>query len=559
MKKNRFLLISIIFISGLVSNVNSSENNITTFFDISFLSPIGGRCGSWTILMEQQLPKIGIGVKYHETVGMDKFSYRTFNYPVGETYAYIPTYENGGFDICFLGLDWDYDFNPSSWFDSISIPPNGNNICQFKNTTYDQILEEYLNSLTHEYQISKLKEIQKIIYEELPTISVFYCKMIYGISTNLTNIDPNLLYLNYHNPENWGDLTNDEIVYAIPIPIGQNSSYYIPSFNNFIFPLHYFDGLWMKAVYGTLFKRDQISHEYVTNLASDYTFNTERTCLTIDLRAGIKFSNGHPVLAEDIKYTYDLLKTEALQLSCYCHPYDTYIDSTDVVDNDTVIFNFTQPINYFLSVDLNNVFDLLNFGIIERSSVEPLISIHGYDIFDDFPFSANVSNALITSCGPFVLNKYDQIENEIELIPNQYWNGDEITIEKIKLIYVSGKDNAVNGLLSGSIDIIDYNYYPVLADFESSEDIVSLASDCLRSQEMIINLKHPILGTGELAPEGTKEAAKSIRKAISHSVPRQLLVEERLDNLGSAGVTCVPKGCFGFDDSLLPYEYNLTL
>ncbi len=72
-------------------------------------------------------------------------------------------------------------------------------------------------------------------------------------------------------------------------------------------------------------------------------------------------------------------------------------------------------------------------------------------------------------------------------------------------------------------------------------------------------MKHPIMGTGELTPFGTTEAAKNIRKAISHAIPRQQIVDEILECLGAPGITPIPDSCIGFDSSLKPYKYDLDL
>jgi len=76
---------------------------------------------------------------------------------------------------------------------------------------------------------------------------------------------------------------------------------------------------------------------------------------------------------------------------------------------------------------------------------------------------------------------------------------------------------------------------------------------------MAINLKHPIIGTGELTPAGTADAAKSIRKAISHAVPRDTIVTEILQGLGAPGVNPMPDASVGFDTTLEPYTYDLEL
>jgi peptide/nickel transport system substrate-binding protein len=279
--------------------------------------------------------------------------------------------------------------------------------------------------------------------------------------------------------------------------------------------------------------------------------------MTVDLRPAAKFSNGDFVTAEDIKFSYDLLKTPALQLLCYCNPYASYIDSLDVLDNDTIRFNFEYPVSYLLSSCVDNIFKLLSFGIVKKSIVEPLISSYGYGIFDEVPFTGNISDELLISCGPYKISNYE-LNFYVELVPNEYWYGEGPYLDKLSFKYLAGKDNAVAGLMEGRNDMMDKGYYPVQQDF-NPQGVEPFFSGAFNSEEMIINLKHPIIGTGELTPKGTPMAALNIRRAISHIIPRDTFVEEVFDGLAYPGVTPMPRDCVGFDSELEPYEYNITL
>ncbi|MHA1865971.1 MAG: hypothetical protein ACTSVB_10010 [Candidatus Heimdallarchaeaceae archaeon] len=107
--KIKFLIsISIILCFSFVSTYvpqSTSENPIPVFY-LNLLSPntIPER-NEWALLMEEQFPKIGIGIAYHESTSWSNILPRTFSYPVGEEgyYDHIPTYEEGGYDIFFVG------------------------------------------------------------------------------------------------------------------------------------------------------------------------------------------------------------------------------------------------------------------------------------------------------------------------------------------------------------------------------------------------------------------------------------------------------------------------
>ncbi|MHA1222760.1 MAG: ABC transporter substrate-binding protein, partial [Candidatus Heimdallarchaeaceae archaeon] len=58
---------------------------------------------------------------------------------------------------------------------------------------------------------------------------------------------------------------------------------------------------------------------------------------------------------------------------------------------------------------------------------------------------------------------------------------------------------------------------------------------------------------------GTADAAKAIRQAISYAVPRQTIVDQILNGLGAPATTSIPDSVVGYDESLVPYEYDLDL
>lgn len=205
---------------------------------------------------------------------------------------------------------------------------------------------------------------------------------------------------------------------------------------------------------------------------------------------------------------------------------------------------------------------LLTFGIIDKSIVEPAIASQGYVIFNEVPLAPgdDVGDTLVTSCGPFMLDAFDPVSSVIHMVPNPFWHGTAVKlVNGWYLTYVAGKDSAIIELIAGTVDIVDAQYYPLLADFEGVAGIEGVIVKDPHQQEMAINLRHPIMGTGELTPVGTAEAAKYIRKAISHAVPRETIVSDILEGLGTPGITSCPDACTVFDDSLLPYEYDLDL
>lgn len=123
MKRRKYLSILIIcFISlPLLANLSMTQetDDVNIIFSISFLSPndSAARCGHWGMLLENTLPKIGIGIDFHESTSWEAIEFRTLGYPYLD-FDYIPTYDEGGFDILFNKFTWELDPNLEGMFDT---------------------------------------------------------------------------------------------------------------------------------------------------------------------------------------------------------------------------------------------------------------------------------------------------------------------------------------------------------------------------------------------------------------------------------------------------------
>lgn len=157
------------------------------------------------------------------------------------------------------------------------------------------------------------------------------------------------------------------------------------------------------------------------------------------------------------------------------------------------------------------------------------------------------------------VSEFNTSKSIVTLRPNPYWSiTEKKPVNKLIFQYISGKDTAISALANGTIDIVDSSYCTKETDFENVEVNILIAKS-MNTEEMAINMKHPIIGTGELTPLGTAEAAKKIRQAISHAVPRETLVEKIFYGTAIPGVTPMPEGCIGFDSSLEPFTYDIYL
>ena len=90
----------------------------------------------------------------------------------------------------------------------------------------------------------------------------------------------------------------------------------------------------------------------VPDLATEWSWNEERTQLTFRLRQNVKWHDGKPFIAADVKCTFDLLvgtATEKLRLNPR-KPWYRNLDTVITKGNDEVIFNLKRPQPAFIAM-----------------------------------------------------------------------------------------------------------------------------------------------------------------------------------------------------------------
>ncbi len=77
-------------------------------------------------------------------------------------------------------------------------------------------------------------------------------------------------------------------------------------------------------------------------IATSHEFNDDFTEVTIHIRPEVKWSDGQPWTAHDLKFTVDLLKTHAPELS-FSTDIDTWVEKVEVPDSLSAVFTLTAP------------------------------------------------------------------------------------------------------------------------------------------------------------------------------------------------------------------------
>ncbi len=97
-----------------------------------------------------------------------------------------------------------------------------------------------------------------------------------------------------------------------------------------------------KTIFEALMYTNLNTGELIPWQAESYEYNDEYTSVTVKLREGVEWSDGQPFTCTDVKYTLEMLRDNAPELS-YSFIYEEWLDNVECVDDLTAVINLTKP------------------------------------------------------------------------------------------------------------------------------------------------------------------------------------------------------------------------
>jgi len=204
-------------------------------------------------------------------------------------------------------------------------------------------------------------------------------------------------------------------------------------------PLNPNHGWGVDLVYPTLFMYNPLTNQMIPYLAESGTW-TSNTTYVVKLRQNAYWTDGQPVTAYDVKYTFELPFTVNQLVAV------PSLKAVNVINDYTVEFVFSQP-NY------------PNFyGALYGSYIVPEHIWSKMATSDIFSY-ANLTNPV--GCGPYKFLTYNP--QEIVLERNDNWWGNDVfgkpAPKYLAELAVSSNNVALGLLLQGQLDISNF-YLP---------------------------------------------------------------------------------------------------
>lgn len=595
-------LICVTMFSALSVVLVNGQAQQTGLFSVTIIAPTGGNTvrREYASIISSNMISVGIDAKLFY-VNFDQLANREFflSAPQGATF------DQGGYDIGFTG--WGFtapvpDFRGNFDGRPAYLSPVGQNYALYNNSALNSLLDTLYSTTNVTTQVALTHEFQEIVFHDAPYNYIYEGVNVVPRDQQWSAWGSKDVYnaVTFPDVQHWSggmQLTLAEAGNIFPgntlDPGGTSSS------NSFY--VAYIDGA---ILGGSLQEVDGRNLNYISGTAENITASPDHLTWTITLRPGVLFQDGVEVTADDFVFTqYALTNSQLASVGLGGNVQYlgsrisfTFLNGTTRVDDNTgpgvpVTLGWWKSLSrYTFQFHLPAVYAFTN----ESYAASAPLPMH---IMEKFPFSAWDSAPFSTAngpytytwdakryggtgsytavgpvgAGPYILQSYDFTNNIATLVKfPQYWNATglesigQFTISTYKVAWISSKDSALAALKNGEVNLLDFNY-ELSSDRPTLEQmgVNIISSPELGWQEMGFNMRHPVFGTGINTPVGQSdpsqaaEAARDIRKAISHLIPRDQIVNQLLGGAGYPLASFLGPG-WGkwYDATLQPDNYD---
>ena len=174
--------------------------------------------------------------------------------------------------------------------------------------------------------------------------------------------------------------------------------------------------------------------EFVPELASSWEHSKDYLELTYNLRKDAVWSDGVPITAEDVKFTYDLVMDSTV--ASPRQGITEYIKKVEVKNPHTVTFHFTKA---YPDQIFDTAGEILPKHVLENADRSTLRS---------HKFGRNP-----ISSGPFIFKKWVS-QQYIELAPNENYFGGRPYLDRVIFKIVPDQTNLLLQLRTGEVDMM---------------------------------------------------------------------------------------------------------
>jgi peptide/nickel transport system substrate-binding protein len=276
--------------------------------------------------------------------------------------------------------------------------------------------------------------------------------------------------------------------------------------------------------YSTLLSTSSADFTPDSGLAESWEASADGLTWTYTLRPDLLWSDGTPLTANDVVYTFERILNGRYEQRNYGN-YVRNITSVEATDDRTVVMTTREP-----------------SPIMERLAVY-ILPEHVWSSVDakavkSFANEPEPGQTLVGS-GPFLVVER-RTGQFIRMVANDnYYKGRPNVDELVFRVY-NNPDALGQALVKGEIDIATGLTADVFSTLEGQEGITTYAGSYSGFNELAFNMGAALTDGTPIGDGNPHMQDQKVRLAISHAIDRQQMVDRILDGYGTPGSTIIP-------------------
>lgn len=291
----------------------------------------------------------------------------------------------------------------------------------------------------------------------------------------------------------------------------------------------------------SLLVRDPDTLEWNGLLAEDWTTSSDGLTITFALRRDITFSDGEPLTAKDVEFTFNFIMNESIAAP-RSRAYLSRMERVTALDDYHVEFVFKEP--YFNSLQLAGSLEIL--------------PEHFYSRYLDDPQTFNESRGLLLGSGPYRLSNpegWTPDKGVVELVRNpRYWGPVSPSFDRIVWRIIENDSARLTTFRNGDIDV--YGARP--REYKSLLDDEAITERSQNFEYMSPTAGYSFIAWNqERGGEKTIFADKRVRMAMSMLTDVDRVLEEIFLGYGQPAASPFMPGSAQHDEANQAVGYNI--
>src|SRR6058998_2971422 len=278
-------------------------------------------------------------------------------------------------------------------------------------------------------------------------------------------------------------------------------------------------------VFDHLAVRDLKTRRVGPNLALSWK-TLDDTTWEIKLRQGVKFHDGSPFTARDVKATFDRVLDPTKKMTARGN--HAKIKIVEVVDDYTARFKTDGPYPLFV--------ERLTAQVMQS---EKVIKEKGHEWMQENPVGT----------GPYKLVKWSKKQEHLLIRNEDYW-GPKPAYKYVRVRIIPEQATQIAELMSGGVDVIK-------AVPPDQMDVINKSGAARTSTSPI--LRTAMIQLDQAGRSGNNPFQdRRVRLAANLAVDMDAIIKHVINGLGDRTATTVNPMAFGFDPGIKPYKQDVA-